>query len=213
MSPAPARTTDTAILAAACDLLEAGGPEAVTMRAVADRVGVRAPSLYKHVAGRAALLRAVSESATLEIGLVLGDAARTGDPAADVRAMAVAFRAWARRAPNAYRYLFGPFAGADRPSADLAAMAVAPLLDACARLVGPGRALDAARLLTAYVHGFTSMELAGGFGLGGDVERAFRYGIETLTGALAEPPGALAEPPAASGAAAEPGGGAGRGGT
>jgi hypothetical protein len=63
---------------------------------------------------------------------------------------------------------------------------VAPLLEACTTLVGPGHALDAARLLTAYVHGFTSMDLAGGFGLGGDIDAAFRWGVETLTRALAD---------------------------
>ncbi len=186
MSPAPARTTDAAVLAAARDLLESGGPEAVTMQAVAERVGVRAPSLYKRVASRSALLRAVAEDAMAEIGTELASAARTGDPAEDLRSMAMAFRAWAQRAPNAYRHLFGAAPGADRPSTGLGAAAVAPLLDACSRLVGPAHALDAARLLTAYVHGFTSMDLAGGFGLGGDIDAAFRWGVATLTRALGD---------------------------
>ncbi len=184
MSPAPARTTDAAIIAAARELLEAGGPDAITMQAVAARVGIRAPSLYKHVASRASLLRAVAEDAMAEIGAEIASAARTGDATADVRSMAFAFRAWAHRAPNAYRHLFGPSPADERPSTGLGSVAVAPLLEACTRLVGPARALDAARLLTAYVHGFSNMELAGGFGLGGDVEGAFRWGVETLTRAL-----------------------------
>jgi AcrR family transcriptional regulator len=196
MSPAPARTTDAAIVAAARDLLEAGGPDAITMQAVAARVGIRAPSLYKHVASRSALLRVVAEDAMAEIGAEIASAARTGDATADVRSMAFAFRAWAHGAPNAYRNLFGPFPGDDRPSTGLGAAAVAPLLDACTRLVGPARALDAARLLTAYVHGFTNMELAGGFGLGGDIDDAFRWGIETLTRALRDGE-AIARPAAA----------------
>ncbi len=189
MSPAPARTSDQAIVAAARDLLEAGGLDAVTMQAVAASVGVRAPSLYKHVASRSALLRAVAEDAMAEIGAELTAAARTGDPTADVRSMAAAFRAWARHSPNAYRHLFGPSPDERRPSTGLGATAVAPLLDACAQLVGPVRALDAARLLTAYVHGFTNMELAGAFGLGGDIDGAFSWGVETLARALrdAEP--------------------------
>jgi AcrR family transcriptional regulator len=186
MSPAPARTTDAAILAAARELLEAGGPEAVTMQAVAERVGVRAPSLYKRVASRSALLRAVAEDAMSEIGDELASAARTGDPGDDLRSMALAFRAWAQRGPNAYRHVFGATPGADRPSSRLGAAAVAPVLDACTSLVGPVHALDAARLVTAYVHGFTSMDLAGGFGLGGDVDGAFRWGIDTLTRALGQ---------------------------
>ncbi len=186
MSPAPARTTNAAIVAAAREVLDASGPDAVTMQAVAARVGVRPPSLYKHVASRSALLGAVADDAMAEIGTELAAAARTGDPTADIQSMAFAFRAWARRSPNAYRHLFGPFPGDDRPSAGLGAAAVAPLLDACTLLVGPLRALDAARLLTAYVHGFTSMELAGGFGLGGDIDGAFRWGVATLARALSD---------------------------
>ena len=191
MSPAPARTTDGEIVAAARALLESGGPETVTMQAVAAAVGVRAPSLYKHVPSRAALLRAAAEDAMVEVGAVLAAAGEPGDPAEGLRAMALAFRAWAHRSPNAYRHLFGAFPAADRPPTGLGAVAIGPVLDACTRLVGPARALDAARLFTAYVHGFTSMELAEGFGLGGDVEGAFRYGVAVLAAAL-RPPGPVA---------------------
>jgi hypothetical protein len=71
-----------------------------------------------------------------------------------------------------------------RPPADRNATAVAPLLTLAERLVGPDRALDAARLLTAFVHGFVSMELAGAFRLGGDIDEAFRYGVDVLVDAL-----------------------------
>jgi hypothetical protein len=48
------------------------------------------------------------------------------------------------------------------------------------RLAGRERALETARLLTAFVHGFASMELAGAFRLGGDVDAAYRFGIDTI---------------------------------
>ena len=43
------------MVAAARDVLEAEGPEAVTMRRIADELGIRAPSFYKHVPHKAAL--------------------------------------------------------------------------------------------------------------------------------------------------------------
>jgi AcrR family transcriptional regulator len=204
MSPAPARTTDAAILAAARDLLDEGGPDAVTMQAVAVRVGVRAPSLYKHVVSRDALLRAVAEDGIVEIGAALAAVVRGEDPASDLRAMAHAFRSWAHRTPNRYRHVFASSRAADRPPTGLAAAAVAPLLESCAMLVGPERALEAARLLTAYVHGFTSMELAEGFGLGGSVDSAFAFGVDTLVGAL----GGASERAAGRVAGSDPGGAA-----
>ena len=71
MSPAPARTSRDAILSAARSLLEEGGLDAVTMAAVGDRVGVRGPSLYKHVPNRAALIRAIADAVTEDLARAL----------------------------------------------------------------------------------------------------------------------------------------------
>lgn len=49
------------IAVAALALLDAGGEEAVTMRAIAERLGVRAPSLYNHVRSKDALLELVAD--------------------------------------------------------------------------------------------------------------------------------------------------------
>ena len=43
------------IVAAARELLEAEGPEGLSMRRVAERVGIRAPSIYKHLPDKQAL--------------------------------------------------------------------------------------------------------------------------------------------------------------
>ncbi|HWE29097.1 MAG TPA: TetR-like C-terminal domain-containing protein [Polyangia bacterium] len=40
--------------------------------------------------------------------------------------------------------------------------------------------MPTARVLTAFVHGFVSMELHGAFRLGGDVDEAFAQGLELL---------------------------------
>src|SRR6185312_4509222 len=97
MSPARAKTTDDAILDAAAGLLEAGGLDALTMQAVAAEVGVRAPSLYKRVRDRAALVRAVQEAGAAELGAALREVAKGKDPRADLLAMADTFRAFAHR--------------------------------------------------------------------------------------------------------------------
>jgi hypothetical protein len=53
-----------------------------------------------------------------------------------------------------------------------------------AALAGPEHSLEAARTIVAWAHGFVSMELAGAFRLGGDVDRAYAFGVERLAAAL-----------------------------
>ena len=191
MSPARAKTTDVAILDAAARLLEAGGLDALTMQAVAAEVGVRAPSLYKRVRDRAALVRAVQEAAAAELGAALTGAAKGRDPRADIVAMADTFRAFAHRRSGVYGLLFAALPDEMRLSPETNQAAVAPLFRALAAIV-PGGAqeqveepLEAARLLVAFAHGFVSMELAGAFRLGGDVDLAWRTGVATIVDAVA----------------------------
>ena len=184
MSPARARTSPDAIVAAGRALLESGGLESVTMQAVADRVGVRAPSLYKRFAGRPALLQAIADDVATELGSATAPAHEIDDPAAAVKLVADNYRAFAHRAPGAYRLIFSNPLPEAAPTADVNAAAATGLLDLTERLVGRQRALEAARLLTAFAHGFVSMELAGAFRLGGDVDEAYRFGIESIVAGL-----------------------------
>lgn len=78
--PAPERTTTAAIVAAGRAIVEAHGVDALTMQAVADRVGVRAPSLYKRVSGRDALLAAVVAAALDDLVEAIVAASDTAAP-------------------------------------------------------------------------------------------------------------------------------------
>jgi AcrR family transcriptional regulator len=182
--PTPPRTSLDEIVRAARSLVEADGPEALTMSRVADAVGVRAPSLYKRVQGRDELLRLVTEDAVRELTHVLDSVTSGTDPARDLERMADAVRGFARRSPRAYVLVFAPASDAWRPDAASLGRATGSLLRTTEALAGPDAALEAARTVVAWLHGFLTMELAGAFRLGGDVDRAFRYGIERLTAAI-----------------------------
>lgn len=171
--PAPERTSTEAVIAAGRVILEESGPAGLTMQAVAARVGVRAPSLYKRVRDRDALLSAVAEASVDDLTARLDD---TGD---DLTALAVAYRAFAHEKPEAFRLMFSPAT----PEAALHRSS-APILRACAALVGEADALDAARLFTAWATGFLQMELSGAFRLGGDVGQAFDYGLGRIIAGL-----------------------------
>ena len=65
--PTPERTSVDEIVSAARDLLEKDGLAGLTMQAVAHRVGVRAPSLYKRVQSRDRLIQLVAEATLTEL--------------------------------------------------------------------------------------------------------------------------------------------------
>src|SRR4051812_34466874 len=88
--PTPDRTSLDEIVAAARELLES---DELTMHAVADRVGVRAPSLYKRVQSRDELVRLVVHATLADLSRITGD----------IYAVAAAYRAFAHSRPAAFR--------------------------------------------------------------------------------------------------------------
>ena len=178
--PAPARTSRDAIVAAAREILEADGLDAVVMNRVAERVGVRAPSLYKHVRDRSALIRAVAEGITADLAATLSAEVSTDDPRAELTAVAHAYRDFVRANPNGYGLLFANLAPDMQPDPAHLAELARPLIVAMVTLVGPEDALPAARTMVSWAHGFVSMELAGAFRLGGDLDAAYADGIESI---------------------------------
>ena len=84
-------------------LADEGGLAQLTLAALALRLGVRQPSLYKHIDGLPGLRRSIAVRAKLELTDVLGSAAvgRSRDDA--VVALADAYRAWALAHPGRYQ--------------------------------------------------------------------------------------------------------------
>lgn len=172
--PTPERTSLTQIVEAGCDILERHGLGGLTMQSVAARVGVRAPSLYKRVRDRDALVAAVAEATVVELTRRLEASDRS------LEALAHTYRAFAHERPEGFRLIFtasAPQAALDR--------AGATIVRSAGMLAGEAQALEAARLITAWATGFIQMELAGAFRLGGDVDEAFDFGLGALRRGLA----------------------------
>jgi AcrR family transcriptional regulator len=171
--PAAPKTSAADLVAFALALLERGGEGAVTMQAVAAAAGIKGPSLYKRYPTRDLLLDDVAREGLFDLDQRLAAARKKPQP---LEAMARAYRAFALERPHLYALLF-----AARPEGgDLVARraeTVRPLLDALSGRVGARDALAAARLLTAWLHGFVSMELAGAFRLGGRPADDFEWGL------------------------------------
>ncbi|MDQ2728538.1 MAG: TetR/AcrR family transcriptional regulator [Actinomycetota bacterium] len=97
------------IVAAASTLVEeTGHEEAVTLRAVARRVGIAAPSIYPHFADRQAMLLAVKEQLFRSLILALEEATPEDiDPVVGLHAGCAAYLRFAADHPAVYQALFG----------------------------------------------------------------------------------------------------------
>lgn len=164
-----------AVVAAAARLADEEGLEAVTLAGLAARLGVRPPSLYNHVAGQEGLRRALALYGLGELAHRLGRAAVGKSSDAALIALAEAYRAFARAHPGVYA---GTLRAVDPGDSELEAVSdeiiaiVMAVLDGF-DLAGED-ALHAIRGLRSLLHGFVSLEAAGGFGLPLDLDESFR---------------------------------------
>jgi AcrR family transcriptional regulator len=165
----------------AADLADELGWEHLSMAAVAERCGVRQPSLYKHVSSLSGLRLEVSVLALNELARVLS-AALVGKAGSDaLLALALAFRSYGRLHPGRYSAAVAAPTGEHSAHAEAAA-AVLHVVEAT--LAGFGLtgddAVDAARALRAALHGFVDLEANHAFGLPTDVDRSYRRLIEGI---------------------------------
>jgi AcrR family transcriptional regulator len=171
-----------AVVDAAVAVVDAGGPGALTLAAVAGRAGVATPSLYKHVRNLAELRQLVTARVMEELADRLGEAAlgRSGDDA--VRALMYAYRSYVVEHPGRY----GAMEQTASQDGDAAAERLLGVLYGALRgyaLEGP-ELVHAARCLRSAVHGFAVLEAAGGFGLPEDLEASYELLITMATGGL-----------------------------
>jgi AcrR family transcriptional regulator len=185
--PTPAKTSTDEIVAAGRGLLEREGLDALTLKAVAEIVGVRAPSLYKRIGGRGDLVRRIVNVVSDELAAQLAAAPASADARDSLRGMVLAARAFALAHPHAYGLLFAPLPEDWGIDPDVNARISGIVIGAAGRVAGEDDALTAARLVVAWIHGFVTMELAGAFRLGGDVDGSFDYGIDALLRGIAQP--------------------------
>lgn len=178
--PAPLRVSHEQLVAAIRAIAEEDGIDAVTMSAVASAVGMRAPSLYKRAGHRHDLLRLAADDAVRELIDGLADLSPPDtDPARTLEDLARALRAYVATAPRVSALLFAAPSEQAAPSASTSEPLLRILMTAVSAAI-PGDPLPAARTLTAWVFGFSTMEQAGAFRLGGVVDEAFEFGLDAV---------------------------------
>ena len=155
------------IIAAAASLMEETGTEqSVTLREVARRIGIAAPSIYEHFPSREAIVYAVIDDSFAQLRVALSQAIDTErDPLLRLRAGCAAYLRFASERPGQYRVLFGRYQHLDDrpPSRDATrAEAFNLLVNAVRECVSSGQiASDDPRAdavtLWAGLHGYATL--------------------------------------------------------
>jgi AcrR family transcriptional regulator len=176
-----------AVVDAAIALVDASGPEKLTLAAVAAATGVATPSLYKHISSldelfRLVAVRSMNQLADRLTAAVLG---RSGEQA--LRALMVAYREYAVAYPH--RYAAIPQQPVTDP--ELAAAGQRVLTVILAVLSGSGLTgadvIHAARCIRAAVHGFAALQAAGAFQLAEDLDASYDVLIRMISPLAREP--------------------------
>ncbi|WP_327716770.1 TetR/AcrR family transcriptional regulator [Streptomyces sp. NBC_00490] len=160
------------IATAARTLLEESGPTALTLRTLADRLGIKAPSLYKHFPDKHAVeVELIAQM--LEESAAALEAAEERDPGS-LLTLAEAYRTYALDHPHLYCLATErPLPRAALP-AGLEERAAMPLMRVC------GGDLDLARSVWAFAHGMVVLEIHGRFPDDADLGAAWKRGLKTF---------------------------------
>jgi AcrR family transcriptional regulator len=149
-------------------LIEARDADAVSMRAIADAVGVTPPSIYLHFAHKDDLIRAVCQRSFAAFDEVVERAgSTTDDPVEALRRRARAYVQFGLDNPEQYRILFMGKAGSVGESVDLSkipgSFAFLHLVEAVERAIAAGAlrpGLEPFLVATGFwtaAHGMTSL--------------------------------------------------------
>ena len=165
------------IVTAGRELLEREGPRALSMRRVAQSLGIRAPSIYKHLPDKDALEAAIISTGFEEQAALFEAAIENSDD--PLGALAGAYRDFARHHPHLYRLMTERALNRELLVPGSEERAALPLYHAT------GENLDLARAAWAFAHGMTILELNDRFPPDADLDAAWRKGIYALRPAAA----------------------------
>ena len=177
------------VVEAAAVLADEEGFEKLSLARLAERLGVRKPSLYNHVAGLEGVRRELVLKGLRELGRTLSRATVGVSGEAAIFALGQAYRDFVKRRPGLYAATVRSYRAYAPEDPDLAAAegealeTVLTVLASCG--VRDEAAVHAARGLRAVSHGFATLEAGGGFGMTTDVEESFRRLLRAFVAGLA----------------------------
>ena len=180
-----AKLTRDSVVEAAAIMADEVGLNSLTLSALAERLGVKQPSLYKHLDSLAGLHRSVSMLAKRELGEAISRAAVGRSGAEAIFAMSHAYRNWAVLHPGRYDVSQIPAAPGDVEDQKTMMTSIQVIADVLSAYNLDGDdSIDAIRAFRSIIHGFVSLETTGGFALKADIDRSFDRLVHGFTVAL-----------------------------
>ncbi|MFD7936588.1 TetR/AcrR family transcriptional regulator [Streptomyces sp. NPDC059755] len=170
------------MVVAAAELADEIGFSELTMGRLAERLGVRAPSLYKHIASQDDLHRRIAALAFDEAGAAIGTAiqGRAGRDA--LAAAAGALRDFVLTHPGRYAATLGLTpTGPDDPIMAAGRRGIGPFGAVLRGYdIPPQDMTHALRAVRSVFHGFANLQASGGFQWSADVGESFEYLIDLV---------------------------------
>ncbi|MFI6239550.1 TetR/AcrR family transcriptional regulator [Micromonospora sp. NPDC050795] len=172
-----ARLTPASVTEAAAALVDEVGFDNLSMGLLAERLGIKTPSLYKHVASQADLAHRIAILGMTQAGDALRDAIQGRSGSEALAAGAQAMRTFVREHPG--RYAASNAARPTGPDDPFIPASERVLASWAAMLSGydldPGQVIHAMRTLRSVLHGFATLEVAGGFQIDASVDESFNW--------------------------------------
>ena len=182
------RLTRTSVIQAAVELINEEGAGALSLNRLAEKLDIRTPSLYNHIEGLPGLQRELAVMNARLLADRLSGAAIGLSGAQLFMEVAQAFRSYVKEHPGLYLSTLRSSGKQEVQEESLMheeqrALKVGLAVMASLGLQGED-AVHALRAFRSMVHGFASLEVAGGFGLPEDCDESFRRLVESLVAGL-----------------------------
>jgi AcrR family transcriptional regulator len=175
-----------AVVASGAELADECGIGSVSLAALAQRLGVKPPALYKHVDGIGDLQHGIATLAMSELGETVRDALQGKSGSDAIAALFTALRSYIGQHPGRYSATTGAQFQGDGD----------PLLIAAARLIDSVRAIlsgygidpdeldHAVRMLRCLIHGYALLQAGDGFQWSNDPAESIAWMIRFVDAGL-----------------------------
>lgn len=173
------------IVEAAAEIADVYGIEAVTLASLAQKLGIRSPSLYNHVNGLTGLRIQLAIYGLKKLTEAINEAVsdKNGDEA--MHAIAAAYMAFARAHPGLYELTLRAPDAQDKEYDETGQVLVEFLVQTLSFYrLDRERSIHVVRGFRSYLHGFASIEQKGGFGMPQSVDESLKIVLQTYLNGL-----------------------------